>query len=150
MESGKNRFAAHHPDEAHAFFLPFSVAKVIGFLYRPLASYSREPLRRLVTDYIGVVSTKYPYWNRCQGADHFMVSCHDWAPYVSTANPKLYRNLIRVLCNANTSEGFKPDRDVTLPEINIRFGRLPKPSFGQSPSRQSILAFFAGRFTWLH
>ncbi|KAL5783443.1 hypothetical protein ACOSP7_008472 [Xanthoceras sorbifolium] len=77
MESGNSKFMARHPDEAHAFFLPISVAYIINFLYRPLVTYSRDQLQRLVADYIGVVSDKYPYWNRSNGADHFLVSCHD-------------------------------------------------------------------------
>lgn len=78
IESGKSKFSATSPDQAHAFFIPVSIAKVVGLVYKPLVSYSRDPLQRLVTDYIQVVSQKYPYWNRSQGADHFMVSCHDW------------------------------------------------------------------------
>ncbi|XP_068638050.1 probable glycosyltransferase At5g20260 [Aristolochia californica] len=144
MESGNSPFAAKTPAEAHAFFIPFSVVKVIWYLYKPLVTYSREQLQRLVTDYVNVVSTKYQFWNRSLGADHFMVSCHDWAPDVTKASPKLYKNFIRVLCNANTSEGFHPERDATLPEINLHFGHLSAPTKGLPPSKRTILAFFAG------
>ncbi|KAJ9163056.1 hypothetical protein P3X46_022771 [Hevea brasiliensis] len=145
MERGKSHFLARKPEEAHVFFLPISVASIVNFIYRPLVTYSRDQLQRLVTDYISVVADKYPYWNRSNGADHFLVSCHDWAPDVSTANPELYKNFIRVLCNANTSERFHPQRDVSLPEINIPPGKLgPPPRQGLAPSNRTIHAFFAG------
>lgn len=78
MESGKSPFAASHPDEAHTFLLPISVAYIIHYIYRPLVTFSRVELQRLVQDYVAVVAGKYPYWNRTEGADHFLVSCHDW------------------------------------------------------------------------
>ncbi|KAK9130611.1 hypothetical protein Sjap_011098 [Stephania japonica] len=139
------RFSPHSPEKAHVFFLPFSITKMVKFINDPLVNrYSREGLKRVVFDFVGVVSNKYPYWNRSRGADHFMVSCHDWAPDITAANPKLLNNLIRVLCNANTSEGFQPRRDISLPEIFIPKGHLGPPRQGQRPSKRSILAFFAG------
>lgn len=78
MESGKSRFMARHPDEAHVFFIPITIAKIVKFLYRPLVTYSRDHMHRVITDYIRVIRDKYPYWNRSSGADHFFVSCHDW------------------------------------------------------------------------
>ena len=51
---------------------------------------------------------------------------------------------MRVLCNANTSEGFKPVRDVALPEIYVPFGMLGPPRLAHPPANRSILAFFAG------
>ncbi|KAF3795728.1 putative glycosyltransferase [Nymphaea thermarum] len=51
----------------------------------------------------------------------------------------------RVLCNANTSEGFNPAKDASLPDINMRTDDLTqKVVGGPSPSRRPILAFFAG------
>ncbi|KAK9269779.1 hypothetical protein L1049_001557 [Liquidambar formosana] len=144
MSGGKSPFMARHPDEAHAFFLPLSVANIIHFIYLPITTYSRDRLQRIVTDYIGVVANKYPYWNRSSGADHFMVSCHDWAPDVSDANPDLYKNFIKVLCNANTSETFRPTRDVSMPEVNLPFGKLSPAHLNRSPKKRPILAFFAG------
>ncbi|KAF8400601.1 hypothetical protein HHK36_013900 [Tetracentron sinense] len=149
MDSGKSRFEARHPDEAHTFFLPFSVANVIQFIYLPITTYSRERLQHIVEDYIGTISDKYLYWNRSSGADHFMVSCHDWGPDVSDANPELFKNFIRVLCNANASESFRPRRDVSMPEIYIHRGTQGKLSpwpakLDQDPNKRSILAFFAG------
>ncbi|RWR85627.1 putative glycosyltransferase isoform X1 [Cinnamomum micranthum f. kanehirae] len=143
MEGGQSRFSTSHPDEAHAFFLPVSIVNAVQYINKPARSYSRLPLQHLVTDYIGVISNKYPYWNRSQGGDHFFVSCHDWGPDVSKADPELYKNFIRVLCNANTSEGFRPERDATIPEIKIN-GHLFGSEAGMRPSKRSILAFFAG------
>ena len=52
---------------------------------------------------------------------------------------------MRVLCNANISEGFQPKRDVSIPEMNIRVGSLGPPNLGQSPNKRIILVVFAGR-----
>ncbi|KAF8389138.1 hypothetical protein HHK36_025824 [Tetracentron sinense] len=145
MDSGESRFKARHPNEAHAFFLPFSVVNVIHFIYMPITTYSRNRLQTIVKDYVNIISNKYPYWNRSTGADHFMVSCHDWAPDVSNANPELFKNFIRALCNANASESFRPRRDVSLPEIHIHRGELGQPHVSPAPNKRSILAFFAGR-----
>ncbi|KAL5853528.1 hypothetical protein ACOSQ3_008646 [Xanthoceras sorbifolium] len=148
MESKNNPFKANHPDEAHAFFLPFSVANVIHYVYQPITTvkeYSRERLKRVLGDYITVVARKYPYWNRSYGSDHFMVSCHDWAPEVSIDDPELFNNFMRVLCNANISEGFQPKRDVSMPEVYLPFGRLGPPRMGRYPNNRPIMAFFAGR-----
>ncbi|KAL2929746.1 hypothetical protein RDABS01_035156 [Bienertia sinuspersici] len=137
-------FMARNADEAHVFFLPLSIAKVVQTFYAPLVSYNRGPLFRVALDYVNVVAQKYPYWNRSLGADHFMLSCHDWAPEISNANPKLFKNLIRALCNANTSEGFHPMRDVSIPEVNIPGGKLGPPSLKVHISKRRIFAFFAG------
>lgn len=69
------------------------------------------------------------------------------APWLVTEDPKFYQNFIRVLCNANTSEGFKPIRDVSLPEFNLKgypIFNLGPPRHGLAPSKRTILAFFAG------
>ncbi|KAK6248344.1 hypothetical protein QUC31_019909 [Theobroma cacao] len=144
IEGGKSPFKAQHPDEAHVFFLPVSVAYIVNYIYLPITTYSRDRLVRIFTDYIKVVAKKYPYWSRTKGADHFMVSCHDWAPEVAGQDPELYKNLIRVLCNANSSEGFHPKRDVALPELNLPPRGFSPRRFAQPPDKRTILAFFAG------
>ncbi|KAF5773424.1 putative xylogalacturonan beta-1,3-xylosyltransferase [Helianthus annuus] len=78
IESKKSRFFTQNPDEALVFFLPVSVVFIRHYLYRTHADYDRHIIQDVVTDYIGVLSNKYPYWNRSSGADHFFVSCHDW------------------------------------------------------------------------
>ncbi|KAL3716454.1 hypothetical protein ACJRO7_008109 [Eucalyptus globulus] len=137
------RFRTEDPREAHVFFLPFSVAMMVQFVY-VRDSHDFGPIKRTVIDYIDVVAGKYPYWNRSLGADHFMLACHDWGPEASFAVPHLHRNSIRVLCNANTSEGFDPSKDVSFPEVNLHTGAIGGLIGGPSPSHRSILAFFAG------
>ncbi|XP_057415037.1 probable glycosyltransferase At3g42180 isoform X1 [Lotus japonicus] len=143
----KSPFKARHPDEANLFLIPFSISNIVQYVYMPILSqqdYHLGRLQRLVEDYVHVVADKYPYWNRSNGADHFLLSCHDWAPYISGENPDLYKNFIRVLCSANTSEGFQPKRDVSIPEIYLSYGELAPPSLPQHPSNRTVLAFFAG------
>ncbi|KAL9398493.1 hypothetical protein Peur_007454 [Populus x canadensis] len=145
IERGKSHFIARHPDEAHAFLLPLSVAYIMHYIYKPRVTFSRHQLQTLVTDYVRVIADKYTYWNRTNGADHFSISCHDWGPDISRANPELFKYFIRALCNANTSEGFQPQRDVSVPEIFLHVGKLGLPREGaQPPSKRPILAFFAG------
>ncbi|CAH8379337.1 unnamed protein product [Eruca vesicaria subsp. sativa] len=137
------RFRTNNPDKAHVFYLPLSVVKMVRYVYER-DSHDFSPIRKTVRDYIDLVGDKYPYWNRSIGADHFILSCHDWGPEASFSHPHLGQNSIRALCNANTSERFKPRKDVSIPEINLITGSLKGLVGGPSPSSRPILAFFAG------
>lgn len=143
MEKG-NLYRTKDPNEALVYFLPFSVVMMVKYLYVP-GAHEYHAIGHTVSDYINLVSRRHQFWNRSLGADHFMLSCHDWAPHTTSYVPNLFNNSIRVLCNANTSEGFNPAKDVSFPEINLKFGELTGLLGGPSPSRRSILAFFAGR-----
>ena len=77
-----SRFRTNDPNKAHVFFLPLSVVMLVRFVY-VRDSHDFTPLRRTVADYVNVIGTKYPFWNRTLGADHFMLSCHDWVSITS-------------------------------------------------------------------
>lgn len=137
------RFRTSDPDEAHVFFLPYSVVMILKHLFHPVIR-DKAVLGRTIGDYVRTISSKYPYWNRSLGADHFMLSCHDWGPRSTWYVHQLYFTSIRVLCNANTSEFFNPRKDASIPEINIRSGDISKLTGGYPPSNRTVLAFFAG------
>ncbi|KHG09514.1 hypothetical protein F383_01906 [Gossypium arboreum] len=145
MEHGAKRFRTNDPQRAHVYFMPFSVAWMVKYIYTPL-SFDITPLKHFVSDYVKVISIKYPFWNRTHGADHFMLACHDWGPHASQGNSLLYNNSIRVLCNANISEGFNPQKDVSLPEISLIGGYLSHKLIHPPPPNTSrpYFAFFAG------
>ncbi|KAI3687121.1 hypothetical protein L1987_80812 [Smallanthus sonchifolius] len=144
MEQGRN-FRTKDAHKAHVYFMPFSVTWMVKYLYKP-DSYDITPLQQFVSDYVRIISDKHPFWNTTNAADHFMLSCHDWGPHASKGNPSLYNSSIRVLCNANSSEGFDPQKDVSLPEINLRNGNMPSNLIPLPPpsSPRPHLAFFAG------
>ncbi|XP_020530541.1 probable glycosyltransferase At5g03795 isoform X2 [Amborella trichopoda] len=139
----RNQFITSDPEIAHLHFIPLSVTKMVQTLYPP-NGYGSGPLHRTVSDYVKVISCKYPFWNRTRGADHFILSCHDWAPDALKGNRDLQHNSIRVFCNANTSEGFDRRRDVSMPEIHLKGWEIDDLIGGPSPSRRTVLAFFAG------
>ncbi|XP_027360675.1 probable glycosyltransferase At5g03795 [Abrus precatorius] len=142
MEKGRY-YRTNDPDEAFVYYLPFSVVMMVEYLY--VHGSNINPIGLTVEDYIQIISNKHPFWNRSLGHDHFMLSCHDWGPIASTYVDHLFNNAIRVLCNANTSEGFKPAKDVSFPEINLITGEITGLIGGYPPSQRTILAFFAGR-----
>ncbi|KAK9153818.1 hypothetical protein Sjap_001298 [Stephania japonica] len=88
-----------------------------------------------------------PSWENEKGKDWRLSSTSMvntlQAPGESGFNYLIFHNSIRVLCNANTSEGFNPSKDVTLPEIYLPTGEM-QPLGGPSPSQCPILAFFTG------
>ncbi|KAJ4730269.1 Exostosin-like protein [Melia azedarach] len=144
MEKKNNVYRTKDPEKALVYFLPFSVVMMVEYLYVP-GAHEINAIGRSLVDYINIISNKYPFWNRSLGADHFMLSCHDWGPRTSSFVPHLFNKSIRVLCNANTSEGFNPSKDASLPEINLLTGEVTGLIGGPSPSHRSVLAFFAGR-----
>ena len=73
----RNRFLTGDPEKAHVYFLPFSITKMVKFLYRP-PSFDIGHIELTIADYVNVIAQKYRFWNRSLGADHFILSCHDW------------------------------------------------------------------------
>ncbi|KAD1878830.1 hypothetical protein E3N88_42176 [Mikania micrantha] len=143
METTK--FRTRNPEKAHTFFLPMSATMMVRFIFERDPNINHWlPMKQTVKDYVDLVGSKYPFWNRSLGADHFTVACHDWGPELSKAVPYLFKNSIRALCNANTSEGFNPSKDVSIPEILLPDGTTRGILNGPSPRNRPFLAFFAG------
>ncbi|XP_075509768.1 putative glycosyltransferase At3g07620 [Primulina tabacum] len=140
MEGNKN-FEVKDPRKAHLFYMPFSSRMLEHSLY-VRNSHNRTNLRRYLKNYSEKVAAKYRFWNRTGGADHFLVACHDWAPYETRHHME---HCIKALCNADVTTGFKIGRDVSLPETYIRSARNPLRDLGgKPPSQRTILAFYAG------
>ncbi|XP_071727140.1 LOW QUALITY PROTEIN: probable glycosyltransferase At3g07620 [Rutidosis leptorrhynchoides] len=136
-------FRISDPDQAHVYFLPFSVVMILDNLFDPIIR-DKAVLERVIGDYVHTISSTYPYWNRSLGSDHFMLSCHDWGPRATWSVHSLYFTSIRLLCNANTSEFFNPRKDASIPEINLHRGETAITTGGQPASNRTTLAFFAG------
>ncbi|XP_020268434.1 probable glycosyltransferase At5g03795 [Asparagus officinalis] len=139
------RFVVREARKAHLFYIPYSSRQLKNALYVP-NSHNLKPLANFLKDHVNNISSVYPFWNRTRGADHFLVACHDWGPYTTTAHEELRKNTIKALCNADTSEGiFVRGRDVSLPETTIRTPNRPQRYVGgKRVSQRPILAFFAG------
>ncbi|KAK2983010.1 hypothetical protein RJ640_012885 [Escallonia rubra] len=146
LMQGNRQFITTDPEKAHLFYLPYSVRQLQLALYVQ-DSHDIKPLKRFLRNYVIMLSSKYPFWNRHHGSDHFFVACHDWGPYTVTEHEELTKNTIKALCNADLSEGiFVTGKDVSLPETTIRNPRKPLRDLGgKRASQRSILAFFAGR-----
>ncbi|KAK7319959.1 hypothetical protein RJT34_04688 [Clitoria ternatea] len=140
MEENK-QFVVKDPSKAHLFYMPFS-SRMLEYSLYVRNSHNRTNLRQYLKDYTDKISAKYPFFNRTGGADHFLVACHDWAPY-ETRHHMEY--CIKALCNADVTQGFKIGRDVSLPEAYVRSTRNPQKDLGGNPPhRRPILAFYAG------
>lgn len=86
MERGTTRFRTRNPEEAHVYFMPFSVVVMVQYLYEPGAP-DMNAIGNTLADYVHTISRNHPFWNRSLGADHFMLSCHDWVRTYVTCPP---------------------------------------------------------------
>uniref|UniRef100_A0A1J3CHF2 Putative glycosyltransferase n=1 Tax=Noccaea caerulescens TaxID=107243 RepID=A0A1J3CHF2_NOCCA len=141
MESS-SRFLTKDPTKAHLFYLAFSSRILQQKLY-VRESHRRTNLVKYLRDYIDLIVSNYPFWNRTSGSDHFFTACHDWAPAETRGGP--YMNCIRSLCNADVGKDFVVGKDVSLPTTKISSAQKPNGNVGGNrPSKRTILAFFAG------
>ncbi|KAE9600330.1 hypothetical protein Lal_00045453 [Lupinus albus] len=137
---GNKRFIVRDPRKAHLFYLPFSSQMLRVTLSEQ--NLHIKQMEQYLERYVQLIAGKYRFWNRTEGADHFLVACHDWASKI-TRQPM--KNCIRSLCNANIAKGFQIGKDTTLPVTYIHSMMNPLREFARKPpSEKSILAFFAG------
>nr|XP_043625280.1 probable glycosyltransferase At5g03795 [Erigeron canadensis] len=141
LMEGNKQFVVKDPNKAHLFYMPFSARMLEHKLY-VRNSHNRTNLRQFLKIYAEKIAAKYPFWNRTGGADHFLVACHDWAPYETRHHME---HCIKALCNADVTAGFKVGRDVSLPECYVRSPRNPLRDLGGKPTAdRHIFAFYAG------
>ncbi|MFS7904670.1 putative xylogalacturonan beta-1,3-xylosyltransferase [Helianthus anomalus] len=78
------------------------------------------------------------------GCDLDEISKVFMGPEISSTIPTLYKNSIRALCNANTSEGFNRTRYFSIPEVYLPHGTTKGLLGGPSPSIGTTIVFFSG------
>ena len=76
MEANK-KFVVRDPKKAHLFYLPFS-SRVLRFTLNKKESMEKRNLEKFLKKYVELIAGQYRFWNRTEGADHFLVACHDW------------------------------------------------------------------------
>lgn len=131
----ESQFRTDDPDQAHLFFIPISCHKMRG------KGTSYENMTVIVQNYVHKLMSKYPYWNRTLGADHFFVTCHDVGVRATEGVPLLVKNSIRVVCSPSYDVGFIPHKDVALPQILQPFAL---PAGGNDMENRTELGFWAG------
>ncbi|KAM7523836.1 hypothetical protein LguiA_013738 [Lonicera macranthoides] len=107
----ESMFRTGNPDQADLFFIPISCHKMRG------KGTSYENMTIIVQNYVDSLISKYPYWNRTLGADHFFVTCHDVGVRATEGVPLLVKNSIRAVCSPSYDVGFIPHKDVALPQV---------------------------------
>ncbi|KAM4128074.1 hypothetical protein ACJW30_02G138500 [Castanea mollissima] len=128
-------FRTHDPNQAHLFFIPISCHKMRG------KGTSYENMTIIIQNYVESLISKYPYWNRTLGADHFFVTCHDVGVRATEGVPLLVKNSIRVVCSPSYDVGFIPHKDVALPQVLQPFAL---PAGGNDIENRTTLGFWAG------
>ncbi|KAJ7555684.1 hypothetical protein O6H91_05G050600 [Diphasiastrum complanatum] len=115
----ESQFLTDDPQKAHLFFLPISCHKMRG------KGISYDRMAVIIQEYVESLMSKYPFWNRTLGADHFFVTCHDVGARATTRVPNLVKNAIRVVCSPSYGGEYIPHKDVALPQILQPFA-LPR------------------------
>lgn len=108
-----SHFITEDPRKADLFFLPFSIARL-----RHDRRVGGGGLQSFIRDYISNISTKYPYWNRTGGADHFYVACHSIGRSAMAKAEEVKLNAIQVVCSSSYFlPGYAAHKDASLPQV---------------------------------
>lgn len=115
-----SKFRTRDPNKAHLFLLPISVQSIATYAY---VRHNRawDPLQNIARDYIKLISTVHPYWNRTLGHDHFIIGCHDWVRlrFPSIPSILIFENcrIVRTSANSADSDGISR-RSRPVQELN--------------------------------
>lgn len=80
----------------------------------------------IVEKYVKRLISKYPYWNKTEGADHFFVICHKKGARVAEQVPFLRTNPIRLVCPgcpATYDSRYTSYKSIALPHVDLSFNR---------------------------
>ncbi|KAM7259159.1 hypothetical protein ACFE04_014900 [Oxalis oulophora] len=127
------------PEEAHMFFLPFS----INNLRNDPRVHSEEKISEFVAEYTNRVTRELPFFNSSGGADHFYVCCHSVGVNAASKHYDLHNNAIQVTCSSSYFQRlYVTHKDVALPQV---WPRLHQSTLTNPPHARERLAFYAGR-----
>lgn len=118
---------APNPQQAHLFFMPFSV----NLLRSDPRVHSEASIAEFVSQYTTGISRDLPFWNASAGADHFYVCCHSVCREASSKHPDLHNNAIQVTCSSSYFQRYYVHhKDVSLPQV---WPRPPQPQHTLNP-----------------
>lgn len=121
------------PEEAHLFFLPFSV----NLLRSDPRVHSESSISKFVTQYTTGISRDFPFWNASSGADHFYVCCHSVCREASSKHHDLHNNAIQVTCSSSYFQRYYiTHKDVGFPQV---WPRLPEQALNPPDARYYIV-----------
>lgn len=102
------------PEEAHLFFLPFSV----NLLRSDPRVHSESSISKFVAQYTTGISSDFPFWNASSGADHFYVCCHSVCGEASSKHHALHNNAIQVTCSSSFFQRYYiTHKDIGFPQV---------------------------------
>ncbi|ELU02170.1 hypothetical protein CAPTEDRAFT_209273 [Capitella teleta] len=142
----KSSFVTKDAEEAHFFFLPFQCATYRNVIRDRAAA--QNFTENLVSNILKDISSRYTYWDRSLGADHFYVCAHDMgASSVAAADANLQKNAIALVNTADYADPFYvPHKDIALPP-HPAHGKGSLPDIGRGGGKSTErpnLAFYAG------
>ncbi|XP_077225513.1 uncharacterized protein LOC143858674 isoform X3 [Tasmannia lanceolata] len=88
----RSSFLTSHPEEAHFFFMPFS----INALRNDPRVHSEESIAEFVARYTTHIAREFGFWNASWGSDHFYVCCHSVGRDAASKHRHLQSNAIQV------------------------------------------------------
>ncbi|KAM3335037.1 hypothetical protein ACQJBY_029448 [Aegilops geniculata] len=137
-----------NPEEADWFYTP--VYPTCDLTPSGLPLPFKSP--RMMRSAIELIATKWPYWNRSEGADHFFVTPHDFGACFHYQEEKaIGRGILPLLQRATLVQTFGQKNHVCLKEGSITIPPFAPPQKmqnhlipGETP--RSIFVYFRGLF----
>ncbi|XP_073144712.1 probable glycosyltransferase At5g03795 [Henckelia pumila] len=134
----KSSLITQRPEEAHFFFMPFS----INAMRNHALLHSESAISNFIAQYILRISSEFEFWNASGGSDHFFICCHSVGREAASNNFALRNNAIQITCSSNYFQRlYSAHKDIALPQVWPR----PHNQFLNPLNARNKLVFFAGR-----
>lgn len=134
----RSPLVTQRPDEAHFFFMPFS----INVMRNHHLLHSESSISSFVANYVVRISSEFEFWNASGGADHFFVCCHSVGREATSKHSDLHNNAVQITCSSTYFQRlYTPHKDIALPQVWPR----PNHQVLNPPNQRTELIFFAGR-----
>ncbi|KAF3649772.1 putative lactation elevated protein 1-like isoform X1 [Capsicum annuum] len=107
-------FVTKKPEEAHFYFMPFS----INVMRNHPRVHSASAIKDFVAGYTDRVRSEFEFWNASGGADHFYVYCHSIGRDAASKHHELHHNSIQVTCSSSYFQRlYIAHKDIGLPQV---------------------------------